>query len=356
MNYFENYVSNSLAASGNQLYFVSDNTKQLSRVFYKIFKGGKNEYSFLFTNSIDSTYSDGKISVANEKCESWDMKASLLVIDGNETNLEDPKIMEKLPLTFGGRAEKTVISGEIFYSDPVIVGVKKNDYFCIEIEFKGTKIPYFEEIIIPTYRLYNGKWIADKKAPISAMIGVKRQVKKKIGFLGDSITEGIGTAMNSYTHWNALIAENLGEENSYWNLGIGFGRANDAATDGEWLYKAKQLDLATICYGVNDLGRGYTTDEIKNNLLKIVKILNENNVKTILFTVPPFDYDPDTTKRWKDINSYILNELSKITDVYDVAKIWGKDHPNENMAKYGGHPNEIGCRVMAEDFLSKFSL
>ena len=356
MNYFENYVSNTLASSGNQLYFESDNTEQASRVFYKIFKGGKYEYSFLFSNIIDSTYADGSISKANEMCDNWDMNAYLLVVDGKENNLKNPKIKEKFILTFNQMKEKAVISGEIFYSDPIIVNADKNDYFCLEIHFKGAKIPYFEEIIIPTFRLYNGEWIPDKKAPVAAMIGVKRKVEKRIGFFGDSITEGIGTPMNEYTHWNAQVAEKTGEKNSYWNLGIGYGRADDAASDGSWLNKAKQLDIATICFGVNDLGRGYTTEEIKNNLLKIVQILQENNVKTILFTIPPFDYDERTTKKWKEINSYILNDLSKITDVYDVAKIWGLDEPNENRAKYGGHPDETGCKVMAEDFLSKFEL
>lgn len=355
-NYLENYVSNTLAASSNQLYFTSDSKEQASRAFYKIFAGGKYEYSFLFSNIIDSTYADGSVSVANESCDEWKMSASLLVIDANETDLSNPKIREAFPLTFGKQSEKTVISGEIFYSDPVTIEANKNDYFCIEINFNGKKIPYFEEILIPTFRLYDGKWIPDKKAPISAMIGAKRKVEKRIGFLGDSITEGIGTPLNAYTHWNALIAEQTGEGYSYWNLGIGFGRANDLATDGIWLSKAKTLDLVTVCYGVNDLGRGYTVEQIENNLYKIIKILQENNVKTILFTIPPFDYNEETTEKWKKINSYILNELSKITDVYDVVKIWGQDMPNENMAKYGGHPDETGCLEMAKDFLSKYQL
>ncbi|MBQ7353498.1 MAG: SGNH/GDSL hydrolase family protein [Clostridia bacterium] len=354
--YLNKYTSNTLASSSNQLYFNSNNEIQRSRAFYKIFAGGKYEYSFLFSNIIDSTYADGSISVANESCDEWEMKAKILLIDSKETNLSSPKIENEYNLTFNKNSIKTVISKEIFYSDPIVIEAKKNDYFCVEIEFKGTKIPYFEEILIPTFRQYNGKWIPDKKAPVPAMLGAKREVEKKIGFLGDSITEGIGTPMNKYTHWNAIIAEKIGEKYSYWNLGIGYGRANDVAFDGIWLEKAKNLDLVTICFGVNDLGRGYTASEIENNLLKVVKILQKNNVKTILFTIPPFDYNEETKKKWNEINNYILTELSKITEVYDVAKIWGQDFPNNHLAKYGGHPDENGCMIMAKDFLNKYNL
>ena len=139
-------------------------------------------------------------------------------------------------------------------------------------------------------------------------------------------------------------------------MGIGFGRANDAASDGIWLEKAKNLDVVTICFGVNDLGRGYSVAEIENNLLKIIKNLQKNNVKTILFTIPPFDYNEEIKNKWSKINCYILDELSKITDVYDVAKIWGNESPNNHIAKYGGHPDENGCLIMARDFLRKFNL
>ena len=74
-NYFKAYVSNTLAGSGNQSYFVSDNTIQTGRVFYKVFAGGKYNYSFMFTNVIDSTYADGAHSKANLRCKEWTIKS-----------------------------------------------------------------------------------------------------------------------------------------------------------------------------------------------------------------------------------------------------------------------------------------
>ena len=355
MSYFKKYASNTLAASGNQSYFISDDNDQIGRVFYKVFAGGSFNYSFMFTNVIDSTYADGSHSKANIKCEKWTIKsAKIMVVDGNATDLKNCEFKFETALLFNKKTQKEVISGEIFNSDPVSIECNKGDYICLEMVFNGKQIPYFEELIIPSYRLIDGKWVESKKTPLACMVGCDRQVEKKIGFLGDSITEGIGVQNNSYEHWCAKIAEFTGEQYSYWNLGIGFGRAADAASNGSWLAKAKEMDAVTICFGVNDLGRGYSPMEIKCNLESIVRILKDNKVRTILFTIPPFDYEESRKQKWMDINAYILNELSKITEVYDVVPIWGDKLPNEERAVYGGHPNEEGCLKLAKDFMEKF--
>lgn len=357
MKYFNKYKSNTLASSQNQSYFLSDNSNQKGRIFYRVFSGGEYEYSFMFSNSVDSTYADGAHSRVNLKCKDWKINyANVYIVNKDENDLSNPKIKYETILTFSASTEKTVISGEIFYSDPLMLKCEKDDYICLEIGFKGEQIPYFEEMIIPSYRYIDGKWILSKETPISCMVGCNRQVEKKVGFLGDSITEGIGVDMNSYEHWNAKIAEFVGEKYSYWNLGIGFARASDAASNGAWLNKAKEMDVVTVCLGVNDLGRGYSATEIKCNLKSIVKILQDNNVKTILFTIPPFGYQEENLLIWKEVNSYILNEMSKITKVYDVVPIWGDKAPNEQYPIYGGHPNAEGCLKLAKDFAQKIEL
>ena len=357
--YFNKYVSNTLASTQNQLRFVSDGTLQKGRVFFKAFASGVYEHSFLFQDTINSTYADGSITKVNETCGNWAIHSAKVIIFKGDfahdmKNHEEPKNV--ITLTFGDKAEKSVMAGESFITDPVIFEIHKEEDWCVEVEFSGTQIPYFEEIIIPTYKEVNGEWVADKRMPLPCMIGVSRQVEKKIGFLGDSITEGIGTECGSYTHWNAEIAKLVGDKYSYWNLGIGFARAADAATNGAWLEKAKQMDVVTICLGVNDMGRGYSATEIKCNLESVVRILQENKVRTILFTIPPFDYDEKSKAKWLDVNSHIMNNLSKITEVYDVVSIWGDKAPNEERAIYGGHPNAEGCLKLAKDFVEKVKL
>ena len=354
MDYFNIYTSNSLAPSSNQSYF-KDEEKCISRSFYKVYTGGKFEYSFLFSNTIYSTFADGSYSQANLKCDKWEvLSIKALVVDSKTRDFSSPKIVREYQLTFDGKISKEIeIDGEI-HTDGMVINAEKGDYICLEMEFVGEgKMPYFEEILIPAYRFIDGKWVQNNKSPLANMVGIKRPVEKKIGFLGDSITEGIGTPNNSYKGWCQQIAEKSNPNNSYWNLGIGFGRADDIATDGIWLNRAKSLDIVTLCIGVNDICQGFSVSKIKDNISKIVNILNENNTKVILFTVPPFDYDEEKTKKWNEVNDYIKNKLSRKVEIFDTVSIWGKEEPNSNLAKYGGHPDVVGCEALANEFISR---
>ena len=75
MKFFKEYVSNTLAGTSNQLFFDGSKTAT-GRVFYKIYKGGMYEYSFLFSNIIDSTYGDGSVSNKNIVLDSWELLLS----------------------------------------------------------------------------------------------------------------------------------------------------------------------------------------------------------------------------------------------------------------------------------------
>ena len=356
MNYFDTYTSNSMAPSSNQSYFMGDGKPFTTRSFYKVSVGGKYEYSFIFSNQIYSTFSNGSYSQVNLLCDKWEiLSLKAIVVDGNVKDLANPKIQREYQLTFDGKISKEIEVNKEAFTDGMVIEADKNDYICLEMELKGEgKIPYFEEILIPAYRqIGEDEWEENKKTPLANMIGIKREVSKKIGFLGDSITEGCGTEINSYDTWGAKVAEMSSEENSYWNLGIGYGRADDIATDGIWLSRAKNLDIVTLCIGVNDICQGFKVDKIKKNIKKIVDILTDNDVRVILFTVPPFDWQGDRIEKWQEINEFINKKLSKKVEIFDTVSIWGQDAPNENLSRYGGHPNKEGCLALAEKFVEK---
>jgi lysophospholipase L1-like esterase len=180
------------------------------------------------------------------------------------------------------------------------------------------------------------------------MVGIERDAKKKIAFLGDSITQGIGTPVNSYEHWNAVLAGLLGDEYAYWNLGLGFGRADDAASDGAWLYKAKQNEIVFVCYGVNDILKGYSADDIKKNLQTVVDKLHACGIYVIIQTVPPFNYSEVHRVKWQDVNGFIRNEIKNADLVFDCVECLKKSSDEPHMAKYGGHPDSYGCKVWGE--------
>ena len=110
MEYFKQYVSNTLAGSSNQLFFESnDEVVHTGRMYYKIFQGGLWEYSLLFSNIIDSTYAEGKDSHCNLLCDEWtilSLKAGKVSCCGIEEACEPESFTE---VTFEGKSEKKVI-------------------------------------------------------------------------------------------------------------------------------------------------------------------------------------------------------------------------------------------------------
>lgn len=359
MEYFNQYNSNTLAGSGNQLYFtIPEDEVRTGRIFYKITEQGEYNYSILFSNIIDSTYSDGSISQKNLKCSSWKIHNAKIGrcarFDTGKAVTElimdaDVEVVDLTSITFDGRSDKTVMPGEFFSSDPVKMNFEKDDFLCIEMTFSGEMIPYHEESLLPVFVKDESGWRYSKQMPFAGMIGCDRTVKGRIAFIGDSITQGIGTELNSYMHWNAVLSKKLSGEYAYWNLGIGYGRANDAASDGAWLYKARQNDIVFVCYGVNDILQGFSEEQIKSDLTTIVTKLKESGIKVVLQTVPPFDYEGEKLQIWKRINLYIKEVLKDRVDIiFDNVPILGKNEEMPQTAIYGGHPNAEGCALWAE--------
>ena len=350
MNYFNIFTSNTLAGSGNQCFFDADeNTISKCRIFYKVFCGGEYAYSFLISNIIDSTFEDGSVSYANLVIGEWKIHSAAVGVTDycDYDSFNEPH--EMLPITFNGASEKVVKDGEVFTTDSLLLDANEGEYICVEIEYSGKRMPKHEESIIPSFVLNNGVWEPSKDHPYLSMVGCDRVVKSRVCFLGDSITQGIGSTFNSYRHWCSVVADKLGQDYSYWNIGLGYARANDAAQDGMWLYKAKQNDIVFVCMGVNDLGRGFTADQIKENLNKIVEKLTEAGCTVILQTVPPFDYQGEKITKWNEVNAFIKEELSrKVYYLFDCVDVLKKSDDEPYMTVYGDHPNDEGCRLWGE--------
>lgn len=343
--WFQTYVSNTLGATGNQVHFSTEGRVDSGCIFYKVFSGGKYRYSLLFSNIIESTYKPEYRSTANLICDSWQLMGAEIAV----CQQPDPKQAKDFqPLTFGGSREKKVMPGEFFVTDPVELDAPKDSYLCLRISYCGDMIPYHLENVLPTFVQRDGAWMEDKRMPVPGMIGCDRRVAARVAFLGDSITQGIGVPHNSYAHWCALVSEAIGERYSYWNLGIGYGRGQDAATDGAWLYKAKQADAVVVAYGSNDVGRGRTLEQMKQDMTTIVEKLKGYGCKVFLISVPPYSWKEEKLQRWEGINRYLVEELSKRADGFlDIAPLL-TDPNDPGVALHGNHPDEEGCRIWAQ--------
>lgn len=73
MDFFQAFYSNTLGGSGNQSYFLTEDADKIytGRIFYRVFAGGRSRYALLFSNIMDSTFSDGTHSHKNLLCDQW---------------------------------------------------------------------------------------------------------------------------------------------------------------------------------------------------------------------------------------------------------------------------------------------
>lgn len=360
MEYFKNYVSNTLAGTSNQLYFDNSSANggiSEGMMFYKATVGGEFEYSVLFSNSIDSTYASGNSGVPNMKLDDFEITGVKLgVLGGKE--LTNPQNAEgKMTLVSAAVSKYTHTNGVTYFETaPVKLNAAADDYIAVAVEFKGSRVPCHVESLIPSYKKEGGSWKSSKDVPLANMVGIKRDVKATVAYLGDSITQGIGVGQNNYVFWNAITSKKLGNDYAYWNLGIGYARCKDAATDGSWLFKAKQADYVVVCLGVNDISSDKATGtQLCQNLKKVVDKLNEAGCEVILQTVPPYtSYNDNGIKTWYTANDYIRNELSKsVVAVFDQTELLMTDKKLPNVVRYGGHPSKFGCKIWGEE-LYKF--
>lgn len=338
------FVSDTLAASADQTYFRSDNTAHLCRIYYKVFAGG-DEYRFMFGNTVDSTFADGSHSVANMLCGEWqisDARVGVVARCGMENPAESEKFTDIL---FEGASYKNILPGESFFTDTVKIKAESGEYLCVEYSFKGKKLPCHEEIIIPTFVMENDAWVRTPKIPVPLAVQVKREVKKRFCFLGDSITQGIGATHNSYSWWCAVAAEKLGREYSFYNIGIGYARSSDAASDAAWLKRAKDCDICVICLGTNDLLHGRSASDICRDITRVAGVLEKCGISVIVQTVPPFEYPPSAAENCKKVNEYIKNTFFRCFD--NTAFLCEGDDVASPV--YGGHPCDEGCAVWGEN-------
>ncbi len=350
MPYFDTYSSGTVAGSGNQMFFCPEDPSRIltGRVYYRVQAGGRCGWSFLFSNTIDTTYDRGDRGHCNLICDQWQILSASVGVTKTAEPAEEPGTL--IPLTFGGSREKAVFPGGFFVSDRVEADAAAGMYLCLQISFCGRMIPYHEETLLPVFRrAEDGQWFPCRQMPLASMVGCDRPVALRIGYLGDSITQGIGTEQNSYAHWNAVLSGMLGTDFAFWNLGLGFARASDAASDGAWLFRARQNDLVVLCLGINDLLQTRDGEALKRNLTETVRKLKAAGVRVVLQTVPPFDYDPELREIWHGVNRYLREELAAETDAcFDTVPVLCKSPEEDHIAAFGGHPNAVGCKKWAE--------
>lgn len=355
---FAVYPSNTYIATGNNYCISVPETVSYS-AYLPVEAAGEYEYCFYFSNTCDSTWGKGDVAYVGKPGSAYTVQAASV---GYAAEAQGA-VLNKQTVTFSGAETKQVSTGETFWSDPLTVTVPEGNYLVWTWSVQGEAIPAtVMSDLAPTYAAKNGgQYIYTNEIPLPQLIGAKRDVKKRIVTLGDSITQGTGTPQYANAFWAADIAQSLGSDYSLWNLGLGYSRASDCAMNGNWLKRACHADIVTVAFGTNDMQAGQygvgapnAAPAIDAWCKSIVTALQKAGCKVILFNAPPFDLAP--------LNEGIRTELNQLlpmtaqetgAEFFDWAAFL-TDSSAAGKSLYGGHPNAEGCRLIADRFLTQF--
>ncbi|MBQ4616931.1 MAG: SGNH/GDSL hydrolase family protein [Clostridia bacterium] len=341
------YVSDTTAGSANQTWFVNDREEQLSRVYYRLTNGGTS-YILTYSDVIDGTFADGSKSVCNDRCGGFEIVSLRVGVCSHSDMVQavEPRCWQTV--TFGGTRSRVVASGETVQTDPIAVTVRGGETLCVELCAKGCRLPCHEELQIAAFVKDGDEWRPSTHLPVPLTVAVAGDPLPVVGFFGDSITQGIGATPNAYRHVAARLGERLKGKAACHNLGIGFGRASDAASGGAWFARAAKTDVVVLCFGVNDLIRGRAAEEIAADLGTVIARLQQGGTKVVLQAVPPFEFAPPAKAEWERLNALIRKTLSRCADAF-LDTVFLCDACGD--PRYGGHPNDAGCAVWAEKLL-----
>ena len=106
---------------------------------------------------------------------------------------------------------------------------------------------------------------------------------QKIVLFGDSLMSGYG--LEKKFHLSSILEKNL--TNSGFDVNVINASVSGDTTSGglnrlNWLLEKREIDIVVLCLGANDMLRGIEPSIIKQNLDKILKILQKKKIKVLL--------------------------------------------------------------------------
>lgn len=172
--------------------------------------------------------------------------------------------------------------------------------------------------------------------------------EKRVVFLGNSITD----------FWGHIPGSTFFPGKPYINRGI------SGQTTPQMLVRfrpdvvALQPAVVVILAGTNDIAGNtgpMTLEDTENNLMSMVDIARQNNIRVVLASVTPamaFPWRPDIhpAEKIRVLNSWIKEYAAKKDLVYVdyySAMVNGEGGMKTNLSKDGVHPNVEGYSIMA---------
>ena len=170
---------------------------------------------------------------------------------------------------------------------------------------------------------------------------------KKLLILGDSISAGFG--IKESQNWTTLLKSSFSKEGK--SLKIINSSISGDTTSGGLSRISRDLntykpDFVLVELGGNDALRGYPISRIKQNLLKIISIISNNQSIPIIMQIK---IPPNYGKKYIEAFENIYSEVASETDAKLISFMLENVALKEDLMQPDGiHPNEKAQPVIAE--------
>ena len=162
---------------------------------------------------------------------------------------------------------------------------------------------------------------------------------KKLLILGDSISAGFGIKQSQ--NWTTLLKSSFSKEGK--SLKIINSSISGDTTSGGLSRISRDLntykpDFVLVELGGNDALRGYPISRIKQNLLKIVSIISDNQSIPIIMQIK---IPPNYGKKYIEAFENIYSEVASETDAKLISSMLENVALRDDLMQPDGiHPNE----------------
>ena len=185
-------------------------------------------------------------------------------------------------------------------------------------------------------------------------IPTKVYCNHKIALFGDSLMSGYG--LEKKFHLSTVLEKNLKEKGFDVNV-INASVSGDTTSGGlnrlQWLLGKKKIDIVILCLGANDMLRGIKPSLIKQNLNKIVEILQERKITILLAGM--LSQEALGTE-YKSKFDRIYPELAKKFEISFLPFLLDGVALNPELnLNDGKHPNQKGIKIISKNLENKLT-
>ena len=165
-----------------------------------------------------------------------------------------------------------------------------------------------------------------------------------------------GYGLEKKFHLSTILEKNLKEKGFDVNV-INASVSGDTTSGGlnrlQWLLGKKKIDIVILCLGANDMLRGIKPSLIKQNLNKIVEILQERKITILLAGM--LSQEALGTE-YKSKFDRIYPELAKKFEISFLPFLLDGValNPEFNLND-GKHPNQKGIKIISKNLENKLT-